>query len=133
MSDLLTHPDAQKSPPFVAGVLADELCQDPSLLSTWCSAFEGYFETSLKIVAVGDPATVQAAVVAAMNEAGVSVDDERDLELQICRDAEQAEREILLGAQAILTRRRCAGALEGMAATANVAVLRTLAVDWWTR
>lgn len=134
VTDLLSPPDtSQRHRPFVAGLLVEELCEDPSLLTTWCEAFAPHYVTSLKMVAVGDAAAAEAAVLQALTASGMAADDERDLELQICREADEVAHTLVGGVRVMLTRRRLDGALAGIAATADVAVLRTMAVDWWAR
>jgi hypothetical protein len=117
---------------FVAAVRAEELADDPALLAAWCQAF-GTEPVTLRIVSLDDAAGAEQAVLGAMAQVGLDASDHRDLELLLCADEEHAAQEITRGAHVVLTRRRLNGKLDGMSATADVAVLRALAVKWWTR
>jgi glycosyltransferase involved in cell wall biosynthesis len=119
--------------PFVASVYVDELAVAPALLTCWCEALDRE-QVSLRLLAVGMEAEqAERVVLAAMADTGVDPNGHRDFELVLCHSAEHAEEEVRESSQMLLTANRVGPALAGVRATHDAAVIKSLAVRWWSK
>ncbi|MBX5441585.1 MAG: glycosyltransferase [Solirubrobacteraceae bacterium] len=118
---------------FVAIALADELAADPGLLRAWAEAFDGGDDATLAVYAPGrTPGDAQAQVLAALDAAGLSADDDRDMTLIAAAHPDPGVEARLAGdALALLGRARAAGALGGLPPLATPEALRERARRRW--
>lgn len=127
------EPPAGRFAPFVAAAYVDEIAVAPALLTCWVDAIDRS-EASLRLLAVtDDPTAAEMVVLNAMAAVGVDPQGQHDFEIVLCGSDEHAEAEVRNGSQMLLTANRVAPALAGIRATHDAAVIRSLAVRWWSK
>jgi glycosyltransferase involved in cell wall biosynthesis len=123
--------DGAKS--FVGLAFADELVADPTLLAAWAQAFDGDDDATLAIYAPdGDAAAVEAALVAALTQAGLALDDDRDMAAIVAPATPDLEAAIARGVGAICSRSRGPRCFGGLPSADEPAALRALAAARWS-
>jgi hypothetical protein len=113
---------------FVGLAFANELVADPGLLGAWTGAFTGEDDATLAIYAPdGDVATVHPALAGALAQAGLDVDDDRDIVAVVAPASEQLEAALARNVHAVCSRARGPRGFGGLPATDDPEALRALA------
>jgi glycosyltransferase involved in cell wall biosynthesis len=110
---------------FVGLAWADELAADAAPLVAWAEAFDGDDDATLVIYAPsGDEAAVIDSLSPALADAGIGVDDERDLALVIGAATPEREAGLARGASVLVSRRSATAPFSGLAAVVDAPSLR---------
>jgi hypothetical protein len=118
---------------FVALGDANELAADPSLLRAWAAAFDGTDDATLAIYAPDvDPGTAETQVVNALAAAGLTPEDERDLQLIAVPRTDALEADLAHVAHVRLARDGAPGALAALMRAADTQPLLELARRRWS-